>query len=451
MRADASRGEIVKPTIQAAVLIASLLASWSSHADPVYAPGSCVQTSPDVCADSTPCKAVGDVTACLAGTAHAPPGAFIMAESCWQYRAAFTCDSGTGVDSCKPLVDRGCGPVNTSCVSYNDSGRCMSSTVTYQCPDKPPVTTSTNVCSTSICDDGGTGCFDTTRPADGDFGKAAALMEAAREAGVYGINGGAVELFKGFKEECSVKALGGSSIKSCCTSAGGGASFTNYAVIGLTAKAAYAVGKEELKAGSKYVYDTLFHSQDANLVKEGVAAASEGLSSSAAKGVASSAGTNFGTYGFQFSYSSAGGFQYVSFDPYSFAFAVAVTIVSEWLSCDEDEQVLQMKRGQNLCVYLNSYCARKVLGVCLEKKERHCCFNSVLAKLINRQGREQLGLDLEQCGGFTAKQLQALDFSRIDLSEFIATITPKDVDAGEMEGTVRDTVDKKVGDYYGRH
>lgn len=433
--------------MRATLLCLGLLAAGGYAAEPAYPPGSCLQVKADTCADSTPCKKIGDITACLAGTAHPPPGAYVMAESCWRYRAAFTCRRG-GVDTCQPLVDRGCGPIGSSCVAYDDKGACLSSTVTYQCPDRPPVTTSTNVCSTSVCDDA-TGCFDTTRPADRDFGKAAALMEAAREGGVYGVKDGSVEVFKGFSEECSVKTLGGSKIKSCCSSAGGGAGFTNYAVIGLTAKAAYAAGKEELKAGSKYVYDALFRSQDPEMIKEGMAAASSGLSEGAAEGVAAEAGTSFGTYGFEFSYSSTGGFEYVGFDPYTFAFAVAVAIVTEWLSCDQGEQVLQMKRGQNLCVYLNSYCASKVLGVCVEKKERHCCFNSVLAKLINRQGKAQLGIDLNDCGGFNQSQLEALDFSRFDLSEFMATIAPKDIDAGELRESVGDTVKKKIRDYYG--
>jgi conjugal transfer mating pair stabilization protein TraN len=325
----------------------------------------------------------------------------------------------------------------------------MSSTLTFQCPDKPSTVTERNVCDTALCQADGTGCFNTTRPADKDFGQAAAMMEASREAGVYGLKDGSVEIFKGFMEECSVKTIGGSSIKSCCASAGGGAGFTNYAVLGLTAKAAYAAGKEEIKAGSKYVYDALFQSQDASLIQDGMGAVAGGLSDGAAEGVASQAGTNFGTYGFEFSYSSAGGFEFVGFDPYSFAFAVAVAIVTEWLSCDQEEQVMQMKRGQNLCVYISSYCSSKILGVCVEKKERHCCFNSVLAKLINRQGRQQLGMPMEQCGGFNQAQLQALDFSRIDLSEFIATIVPRDVNSGELKGPVSDTVNKKVSDFYG--
>lgn len=430
-------------------LILGLLtaSAWSA---PSYEPNTCVQDVADYCIDSTPCKKFGDVTACLAGTVSPPANAVMLTESCWQWQAKFTCRDSASIDTCEPLRDRGCGQVNTQCVSYSDEGRCMSSTLTFQCPDRPPTVTERNVCDTSLCQADGTGCFDTTRPADRDFGQAAAMMEASREAGVYGIDGANVEIFKGYMEECSVKTLGGSEVKSCCDAAGGGGAFNNYAVLGVTAKAAYAVGKEEMKAGSKYMYDALFSAQDASLVTEGASAAAGGLSGEVASGVSSQAGTTFGAYGFEFSYSASGGFSYVGFDPYSFAFAVAVAIVTRWLACDQTEQVMQMKRGQNLCVYIDSYCASKVLGVCTEKKERHCCFPSVLAKIINRQGRAQLGMSLSQCGGFTQDQIQSIDFSAIDFTEFIETIVPTSPDASSTTGDITTKVNKMVDDYYRR-
>ena len=428
--------------------ILAVFFSTTAAAAPSLEPGTCVQDKADTCIDATPCKDFGGVTACLAGAALPPANAVVITESCWQYQAAFTCTDSASMNTCQPLRDKGCGQLSATCISTNDAGKCMSYTMNFQCQVTPATTKETNVCDTSLCAADGTGCFDTSRPVDKDFGKAAAFMEASREAGVYGMNGDNIEIFKGYMEECSVKTIGGSSIKSCCTSAGGGASFTNYAVIGVTAKVAYAVGKEELKAGSKYMYDAMFQTQDATLIADGASAAAGGLSSGAAEGVASAAGTQFGAYGFEFSYSASGGFSFVGFDPYSFAFAVAVQIATQWLQCAPEEQTMQMKRGQNLCVYIGSYCSSKVLGVCIEKKEKHCCFNSVLAKIINRQGRVQLGLSRAQCGGFNQEQLQALDFSTIDLSEFIATIVPTPADSGPTTTTVSETVTKKVNDYY---
>jgi conjugal transfer mating pair stabilization protein TraN len=433
------------------ILLLLVLLSGSAWAAPSLQPNTCIQDKADSCIDTTPCKNINGVTACLAGTVNPPANSVMLSESCWQFQAAFTCLDTASVDTCEPLRDRGCGQIGTTCLSQDANGRCVSSTLTYSCPDKPPSTKETMVCEDAVCQADGSACFDTTRPADKDFGMAAAMMEASREAGVYGVVGGNVEIFKGFKEECSVKVLGGSSVKSCCEEAGGGQAFSNYNVIGKTAaEGAYAVGKEELKAGSKYVYDSLFQTQDAGLVQEGLSAAAGGLTEGAAESVAAQSGTGFGAYGFQFSYSAAGGFQFVGFDPTSFAIAVAMQIVTSWLACEPEEQTMQMKRGQKLCAYVDTYCSSKVLGACVERKQRHCCFNSVLAKLINRQGRAQLGLPMDQCGGFTQAQLQALDFSRIDLSEFIATIMPKDIGAQALKEKVSGTVDKKVKDYYGQ-
>ncbi len=428
-----------------------LLSGWT-WAVPSREPGSCEQDQADICIDATPCKRLGDQTVCLANAPSPPVGALILASNCWQYRAAFTCRASDTLSTCTPLRDRGCGQTGTSCLSVDDQGRCLSSQLTFSCPDKLATTTTTNVCDRALCQSDGLGCFDTSRPDDQDFTRAAVMMEASREAGVYGVKGEGVELFKGYMEQCSVKVLGGSSLKSCCSAAGGGGAFTNYHVIGLAADAAYAVGKEELKAGSKYLYDALFTAQDGSLMNSGLAAASGGLSPGAATGVAAQAGTNFGAYGFSFSYSSAGGFQFVGFDPTTFAIAIAMQIITEWLSCGQDEQILQMKNGQSLCTYIETYCSSRVLGVCVERKQRHCCFNSVLAKLINRQGRAQLGLPQEQCGGLSQEQLAALDFSRMDLSEFIASISPRQINAEEEVARMRDSINRRSqqgeGSYY---
>lgn len=372
-----------------------------------------------------------------------------ITKDCWRWEDKYQCRNPDLSTDCQALIDKGCAQIGGACSDVAQDGSCTTYTRTMQCPVKLPEVKESVVCESALCQDG-SGCFDTTRPLDKDFGQAAAIMEASREAGIYGIDPDKIEIFKGYMEKCTVKMLGGASIKNCCASAGGGGGFTNYAVIGLTAKAAYAVGKEEIKAGSKYMYDALFSSQDSSLVTEGLSAASGGLSVGASEGVAAQSGTSFGAYGFQFSYSSVGGFSYVGFDPYSFAFSVAMAIVTEWLACEQTEQLTQMKRGQNLCVYIDSYCSTKVLGVCLEKTEQHCCFPSVLAKIINRQGRAQLGMAMDECGGFTQEQIQAIDFSVIDFSEFIATISPTTPAKDGTTSSVTDTVNKKVNDYYGR-
>lgn len=142
------------------------------------------------------------------------------------------------------------------------------------------------------------------------------------------------------------------------------------------------------------------------------------------------------------------GFAFVGFDPYSFAIAVAIQIITQWLQCEPEEQTFQMKKGQNLCVYIDSYCSSESLGVCTEIKQRSCCFNSVLAKIVNQQGRAQLGMPLNQCGGFDQSQIEAIDFSVMDFSEFIASINVAPVNNSALNDHVNTTVKEKIENYY---
>jgi hypothetical protein len=80
------------------------------------------------------------------------------------------------------------------------------------------------------------------------------------------------------------------------------------------------------------------------------------------------------------------------------------------------------------CHYVGSYCAQKVpLIGCVQKKKTFCCFSSPLARIIQEQGRPQLGKGWgdpksPDCSGFTIDEFQKLDFSKIDFSEWINMI-----------------------------
>jgi conjugal transfer mating pair stabilization protein TraN len=108
-------------------------------------------------------------------------------------------------------------------------------------------------------------------------------------------------------------------------------------------------------------------------------------------------------------------------------------VIQELISCEQEDQLTAMKKSQNLCVSLGSYCSSKILKVCVEKKEGYCCFNSRLARIIQEQGRAQLGKSWgsaksPECSGFTLAEFESLDFSQIDLTEFIREIQPKAMD-----------------------
>jgi hypothetical protein len=108
-------------------------------------------------------------------------------------------------------------------------------------------------------------------------------------------------------------------------------------------------------------------------------------------------------------------------------------VIQELISCDQADQLTAIKKSENLCVALGSYCSKKFLGICLEKKEGYCCFNSRLARIIQEQGRSQLGKSwgsakAPECSGFTTAEFESLDFSRIDMTEFIREVQPKAMD-----------------------
>ena len=96
-------------------------------------------------------------------------------------------------------------------------------------------------------------------------------------------------------------------------------------------------------------------------------------------------------------------------------------------SCDKAEETLAELRAKKRCIQVGTYCAEKVLGVCIRKKTTFCCYDTKLAKIIQEQGKRQLGLGFgdpehPQCQGLTIEQLAKLNFSRIDFSDMLADI-----------------------------
>ncbi|EPS03611.1 hypothetical protein J432_0788 [Campylobacter jejuni subsp. jejuni HN-CJD07035] len=111
------------------------------------------------------------------------------------------------------------------------------------------------------------------------------------------------------------------------------------------------------------------------------------------------------------------------------------------VACKEDEKKLAKLNDAGKCHEVGIYCSKKVsLGftkICVEKKKSFCCFNSKLGRIFNEQGCPQLGKgwgseEGPQCKGFTPEEFQKLDFSEIDLSEFIADIVGS-FDTGKIQ------------------
>lgn len=95
--------------------------------------------------------------------------------------------------------------------------------------------------------------------------------------------------------------------------------------------------------------------------------------------------------------------------------------------CEEKEFELGAKKETRQCHFVGSYCASEVLGSCVEKREAYCCFGSVVARIIQESAREQLGLGWGEtktpsCEGITPAQMAKMDWTRVDLSEWIGML-----------------------------
>ena len=101
-----------------------------------------------------------------------------------------------------------------------------------------------------------------------------------------------------------------------------------------------------------------------------------------------------------------------------------VPILTPWL-CSASEQQLDKKDDAGLCHKLGSYCSSKILGICVTKKDAYCCFQSRISRILQEQGRGQIGKPWaspkeESCPGFGIGEFQRLDLSAMDFSEVYA-------------------------------
>lgn len=366
--------------------------------------------------------------ACVDGPSTKQIGGYSVYRDCWRYQSSFSCISQKAVDDCQPLHDRGCSQTGSACIDTGSSGLCQLYEQTYQCKVADGTTSTVANCgSQQFCMEGS--CFSTAYQPDGDFAKSVAMLEAAREAGKY-LDPNSLSVFNGYDNRCRKKLFG---LVNCCSGDGFNTSlFTNLNLI-------LAAGGQVYGAvGSSYTYDALFAADAPQAVMAGFEAL-------------------FGAGGGTSALASlmAGDVSVASFvgslAPGPWTVAMLAIQLSGILDCEEAEKVLAMKRDARLCRGIGSFCSKKIglIKVCVEKTETYCCFNSRLARILNEQGRAQIGkgwgsAESPDCGGFSLAQLQSLDFSRMDLAEFYAEIAPTLPDAGAM----RERVQQKVDSYY---
>lgn len=112
--------------------------------------------------------------------------------------------------------------------------------------------------------------------------------------------------------------------------------------------------------------------------------------------------------------------------------------------CKPGEEITMCKVSKKSCVFTGHVCTTRIFGICLQQKETHCCFDSVLARIIQEQGRAQLGLPWGRgiCRGFTMAEFAQIDFSRVDFTEYVDEITRQMLNDAEIIKKTQSIVDK---------
>lgn len=95
--------------------------------------------------------------------------------------------------------------------------------------------------------------------------------------------------------------------------------------------------------------------------------------------------------------------------------------------CSTEEMEIDEAKKKGVAIDLGIYCSKRFLGICLEHKGRYCIFHDKLSRIIQEQGKPQLGLNLgsakyPDCRGFYRGEFENIDFDRIDFSEFYKDI-----------------------------
>ena len=133
--------------------------------------------------------------------------------------------------------------------------------------------------------------------------------------------------------------------------------------------------------------------------------------------------------------------------------ALATPFLTTFL-CSAEEKTLDVKDRMGLCHNLGSYCSQKALFICTTKRTAYCCFESKLTRILQEQGRLQIGKawdkpKKETCKGFSIDEFAALDLSKMDFAEVYAEF----VDAAKLPDEVATTKDiqDRIADYYARH
>jgi len=126
-----------------------------------------------------------------------------------------------------------------------------------------------------------------------------------------------------------------------------------------------------------------------------------------------------------------------------------------WGNCDSQEELLKQKKEKSRCIYIGAYCSKKekLTKTCLKESRSYCCFNSLIAKIIQHQGRGQIGQSFgdpksPNCQGILITDIQSMNFSKMNFSELTADIARTTNDNLPSQEELRKQVQQQVEGYY---
>ena len=129
------------------------------------------------------------------------------------------------------------------------------------------------------------------------------------------------------------------------------------------------------------------------------------------------------------------------------------------MSCTSSSPALLVARidekdDAGLCHKVGTYCSSSFLGICVTKKDVYCCFQSKISRILQEQGRPQIGKPwgkpkTETCEGFSIFEFQQLDLAAMNFSEVYADFMEAAKLPDEAAALVQ--IQQKIADYYAAH
>lgn len=386
-------------------------------------------------------------------------------------------------NTCKKYEENpACGFIKSECVggALGSQGNCYVTEQTWDCGETvyadDLTKTETYQCPGEIrCM--GADCIDPQKTKSGEFSRAAALLNTAQflseelECDISAINNpNACAIFKGEQKECKT-ALGG--YVDCCESPGGVSMGEYLAAILAVGRLDSAIMSANstgvagaIKSGYMYLrepvvegfqaavkpfssyFDSISAAYDQmGTAVEGVVAelkqkAQEifaelakdmgigGIEGAAGGGAAAESAAQAGQAAGQQAASTLGttalnaiavvGWIYT-------AYQMAKLLIAIIYECEKDELELGVQIEMKQCTFQRSYCADKILGSCIEKREVYCCYSSPLARIIQEQVGRQLGRPTGICSGLTLADLDRIDWDKVDLQEWTGMLKKHDL------------------------